>query len=153
MNYKILKILFTKNRSSIAISFVNRSLNPKQSICSKLADSIKETKYGYGYKLMDKGYNKLSTIAYPVKTIEEAFSIIEQAFGSVEKFFIVLEAQRLSLESYSLDLIKKRRHIQGLFLLYVSKLAKNWGKNFNLEYISIINYKNRQWSLKTDHFN
>ena len=103
---------------------------------------------------MNKGYTNLSSIiTSPVKTTEEAFSLIEQAFGSIEKFFIVLETQRLSLESYSFDLIKKKRYIHGLFLLYVSKLAKNWGKNFKLEYISIINYKNRQWSLKTDHFN
>jgi hypothetical protein len=154
LNYKILKILFQIKRKNIAISFVNGSLNSKPSICSKLADSIKKTKYGYGYKLMDKDYTKLSNIvASPVKTTEEAFYQIEQAFGSVRRFFVILEAQRLSLESYSLDLIRRRTYIDGLILLYVSKLAKNWGKKFKQEYISIINYETHQWPLKNDHFN
>jgi hypothetical protein len=103
---------------------------------------------------MDKDYTKLSNIvASPVKTTEEAFYQIEQAFGSVRRFFVILEAQRLSLESYSLDLIRRRTYIDGLILLYVSKLAKNWGKKFKQEYISIINYEIHQWPLKNDHFN
>lgn len=155
MNNKILKILFNiKKKNNIAISFVNGSLNHKPSICSKIADSIKKTKYGHGYKLMDKDYTKLSNIIIsPVKTTEEAFYQIEQAFGSVRRFFVILEAQRLSLESYSLDLIKRRKYIDGLILLYVSKLAKNWSKKFKQEYLSIINYEKNQWPLKNDHFN
>jgi hypothetical protein len=88
---------------------------------------------------MDKGYNKLSTIAYRVKTTEEAFSLIEQAFGTVGRFFVILETQRVSLESYSIALIRKRKYIDDLILLYVSKLAKNWGKKFKQEYISSLN--------------
>lgn len=67
---------------------------------------------------MDKGYTNLSSIIiYPVKTTEEAFSLIEQSFGSVEKFFIVLEAQRLSLESYYFDLIKKKRYSRFISII------------------------------------
>lgn len=114
-------MLFTTKKNNIAISFVNSALNPKSSICSQLADSIKKTKYGYGYKLMDIGYNKLSTIAFHVETTEEAFSLIEQAFGTIGRFFVILEAQRLSLESYSISLIHRRKYIDGLiYYIYLS---------------------------------
>jgi hypothetical protein len=150
MNYVVLKTLFGSPEKRIAISFVNSALNPTPSICSKLANKIKESEHGYGYKLIDAGYTNLSSIVeIPVKTTEEAFSFIEQAFGSVEKFFIVLESQRLSLESYSRDLIRRKKYIDGSILLYASKLAKNWGRRFFQEYQDI-NPDNKGINLKND---
>lgn len=104
---------------------------------------------------MNKDYGKLSTIvSFPVKTTEDAFYHIIQAFGSVRRFFVILETQRLSLESHSLDLIKRKNYVDGLILLYVSKLAKNWGKTFIQEYETIILVsKNNRWYLRNDHFN
>jgi hypothetical protein len=132
MSHSMGKIITNKKRKNIAISFVNNSLSPKafSSICFKFANDMEKSSYGISYRLMNKGYRRLSEIAFPVSSCETAFFLIGRAYGSVEYFFELLQAQRNDLESYARSRLYKQKYIEGLFLLIIAKMAVSWGNQF-----------------------
>ncbi len=138
------KLSSLKNRSGIAVSFVNNALssNAYSSPCSRLAKSIENSAHGESYRQMDLGYYRLSQIACHVSSRESAFFLIGLAYGSVDNFFKLLEAQRNDLRNYAYACLYKRKYLKGLFLLLIEKLAIRWGKKFLMEYQ---NLNNRQW--------
>jgi hypothetical protein len=83
---------------------------------------------------MNKGYRRLSEIAWHVCYEEDAFDLIGQAYGSVETFFELLEEQRVALEAYAHSYMDTRRYIECIVLLLVAKKAIGWGKRFKDEY-------------------
>ena len=83
---------------------------------------------------MNKGYRRLSEIAWHVCYEEDAFDLISQAYGSVETFFELLEEQRVALKAYAHSCMDRRRYIEGTILLLAAKNAIGWGKRFKDEY-------------------
>ncbi len=134
----IVKVLgmWHKPKSSIAIAFVNNSISPNAftSLCARFGRKLEDSPYGEAYRSMNKGYRRLSEIAWHVCYEEDAFDLIGQAYGSVETFFKLLEEQRLSLEAYAHSCMDRRRYAEGMVLLLVAKSAIRWGKRFKDEY-------------------
>ena len=133
----IVKVLgIHKPKSSVAIAFVNNSISPDAftSVCSRFARNLEDSPYGEAYRSMNKGYRRLSEIAWHVCYEEDAFDLIGQAYGSVETFFELLEEQRVALEAYAHSYMDTRRYIEGIVLLLVAKKAIGWGKRFKDEY-------------------
>jgi hypothetical protein len=133
----IVKVLgiWHKPRSSV-ITFVNNSisLNEFTSECAHFARNLEDSLYGEAYRSMNKGYRRLSEIAWHVCYEEDAFDLIGQAYGSVETFFELLEEQRITLEAYAHSCMDRRRYLEGMILLLVAKKAIVWGKRFKDEY-------------------
>jgi hypothetical protein len=123
-------------KSSVSIAFVNNSISPNAftSVCARFGRKLEDSPYGEAYRSMNKGYRRLSEIAWHVCYEEDAFDLIGQAYGSVETFFKLLEDQRLALNAYAHSCVHKRRYIEGMFLLLVAKSAIGWGKRFKDEY-------------------
>ncbi len=134
----IVKVLgmWYKPKSSIAIAFVNNSIssNAFTSLCARFGRKLEDSPYGGAYRLMNKGYRRLSEIAWPVCYEEDAFDLIGEAYGSVDTFFKLLEEQRIALEAYAHSCMDRRRYMEGMILLLVAKKAIGWGKRFKDEY-------------------
>jgi hypothetical protein len=134
----IVKVLgmWHKPKSSVAITFVNNSISPNAftSVCARFGRKLEDCPYGEAYRLMNKGYRRLSEIAWPVCYEEDAFDLIGQAYGSVETFFKLLEEQRIALDAYAHSCMDRGRYMEGIFLLLVAKSAIGWGKRFKDEY-------------------
>jgi hypothetical protein len=134
----IVKVLgiWHKPKSSLAITFVNNSISPNAStsMCARFARNLEDSPYGGAYRLMNKGYRRLSEIAWHVCYEEDAFDLIGQAYGSLETFFESLEEQRVALEAYAHSCMNRRRYMEGMILLLVAKKAIGWGKRFKDEY-------------------
>jgi hypothetical protein len=125
-----------KPKSSVAIAFVNNSISPKAftSVCARFGRKLEDSPYGEAYRLMNKGYRRLSEIAWHVCYEEDAFDLIGQAYGSVETFFKLLEEQRVALEAYANSCMDRGSYMEGIFLVLVAKSAIGWGKRFKDEY-------------------
>jgi len=128
-----------KPKSRVAITFVNKSISPNAftPVCARFAHNLEGSPYGKAYRLMNKGYRRLSEIAWHVCYDEDAFDLIGQAYGSVETFFELLEEQRIALEAYAHSCMNKRRYLEGVVLLVAAKKAIGWGKRFKDEYRSL----------------
>lgn len=139
MSRNFRKIITIKKRKNIAISFVNNSLSSKafSSICFKFANDMEKSSYGKSYRLMNKGYRRLSEIAFPVSSCKTAFFLIGEAYGSIDRFFEILITQRNDLESYARSRLYKQKYPEGLFLLIIAKMALRWGDQFFDEYRSL----------------
>jgi hypothetical protein len=96
--------------------------------------NLEDSPYGGAYRLMNKGYRRLSEIAWHVCYAEDAFDLIGQAYGSVETLFKLLEEQRIALEAYAHSCMDSRRYMEGMILLLVARKAIGWGKRFKDEY-------------------
>jgi len=136
-NCSIVKVLgiLHKPKSSVAITFVNNSISPNAftSVCARFARNLQNSPYGGAYTLMNKGYRRLSEMAWHVCYEEDAFDLIGQAYGSVETFFELLEEQRVALEAYAHSCMDRRRYVEGMILLLVAKKAIGLGKRFKDE--------------------
>ncbi len=134
----IVKVLgiWHKPKSGIAIAFVNNSISPKAftSVCARFGRKLEDSPYGGPYRSMNKGYRRLSEIAWHVCYEEDAFDLIGQAYVSVETFFKLLEEQRVALEAYAHSCMDRRRYMEGMVLLLVAKSAIGWAKRFKDEY-------------------
>jgi hypothetical protein len=137
----IVKVLgiWHKPKSSVAIMFVNNSIssNAFTSVCARFARNLEDSPYGEAYRSMNKGYRRLSEIAWHVCYEEDAFDLIGQAYGSVEIFFELLEEQRVALEAYAHSRMDRRRYMEGMILLLIAKKAIGWGKRFKDEYTNL----------------
>jgi hypothetical protein len=105
-------------------------------VCTRFGRKLEDSPYGEAYRLMNKGYRRLSEIAWHVCYEEDAFDLIGQAYGSVETFFKLLEEQRNALDGYAHSSIERGRYME---LLLVAKSAIGWGKRFKDE------YRNYKW--------
>jgi hypothetical protein len=140
-NSGIVKVfgIWQKPKSRVAITFVNNSIssNTFTSVCARFAHNLEDSPYGEAYRLMNKGYRRLSEIAWHVCYEEDAIDLIGQAYGSVETFFELLEEQRVALEAYAHSCMDRGRYLEGIILLLVAKKAIGWGKRFKEEYTNL----------------
>ena len=128
-----------KPKSSVAIAFVNNSISPNAftSVCARFGRKLEDSLYDEAYRLMNKGYRRLSEIAWPVCYEEDAFDLIGQAYGSVEIFFELLEKQRVALDAYAHSCMDTGKYMEGIFLVLIAKSAIGWGKRFKDEHRNI----------------
>ena len=124
----------------MSVSFVNGAASEyaTKGLCWGFARQMEKTEFGEAYRTANESYLRLTKIAKPVKTKEEAFVLIAKAYGSVDSFFETMEAQREAFGMFGREMIRKRStFLEGLGCCAAARSSKGWQKKFRHEWAAI----------------
>jgi hypothetical protein len=123
----------------MSVSFVNSALLPSatDSYCWDFARNAEKTEFGEAYRAANESYLRLTRIAKPVQTKEEAFALIARAYGSADAFLSAIEGQRRAFESIARGKMRKpSTFLEGLAMFFAARSARGFQKKLRKELTS-----------------